>query len=84
MALWKPKWSSWHDCITSGEKIFTQTLAVNKIVRIFAGSFGGIRRKDDNLYDLQGRFEPQTKTSHHSRVVALLFEVGFCGTVMQY
>ena len=32
----KPKWPSWHDCITSGEKNFTQTLAENKKVRTFA------------------------------------------------
>ena len=35
-------------------------LVVSLIVRIFAKSNRGIRRKDDNLYGLQGRFEPQT------------------------
>ena len=33
---------------------------VSLIVRTFAKSNRGIRRKDDNLYGPQGRFEPQT------------------------
>ena len=57
------------------EKIW-KTLAENEIVRIFAVSFRGIRRKDDNLYDLNGRYEPQIKTNHHSYVVVLFFVSG--------
>ena len=36
-----------------------KSLVVSLIVRTFAKSNRGIRRKDDNLYGSQSRFEPQ-------------------------
>jgi len=49
----------------------------------FAASNRGIRRKDDNLYDLWVVSSPK-HTSHHSSELMALFCVNIWGTVIQY
>ena len=54
---------------------FPKNLEVSEIIPIFAPSIRGIRGKDDNLYGLQGRFEPHFyKPSLISELMALFVQ----------